>query len=155
MNIDKERHLNKYGTYAFHPYHYCLAVLLERYCGFLNFSNFKGDALAESRGGTEDNRLKRAYRHIYQNGTRYHKENFFQSSLTSREIKLKPKSANVAGLQVADLLVYHARQDMLIERGHVPDTRSTFAKEICEIMNEKYNRQIYDGRIDGYGKIFL
>ncbi|HHH41115.1 MAG TPA: DUF3800 domain-containing protein [Chloroflexi bacterium] len=34
--IDKKSHIERYGSAAYHPYHYCLAALLERYCGFLN-----------------------------------------------------------------------------------------------------------------------
>jgi len=56
--IDKKAHIERYGKAAYHPYHYCLAALLERYCGFLNFYNAQGDVLAESRGGTEDQQLK-------------------------------------------------------------------------------------------------
>lgn len=155
VTIDKERHINKYGCYAFDPYDYCLAMLLERYCGFLNFFNSIGDVLAESRGVREDLHLKKAYRHIHQNGTRHRKDNFFQNVLTSQEIKVKPKAANIVGLQVTDLLVYHARQDMLIDQHIIPEKRSPFAKSICEIINDKYNRQKYDGRIDGYGKKFV
>lgn len=48
--IDKKTHIIRYQEAAFHPYHYCLVVLLERYCGWLHFHNAKGDVLAESRG---------------------------------------------------------------------------------------------------------
>jgi hypothetical protein len=155
VTIDKERHINKYGCYAHDPYDFCLAMLLERYCGFLQFLNSIGDVLSESRGGREDLQLKKAYRHIYQKGTRHRKDNFFQNVLTSGEIKIKPKTANIVGLQVTDLLVYHAKQDMLVERCIIPETRSPFAKSICEIINDKYNRQKYNGRVDGYGKKFI
>jgi hypothetical protein len=156
VTIDKERHINKYGCHAHDPYDFCLAMLLERYCGFLQFLNSIGDVLSESRGGKEDLHLKKAYRHIYQKGTRQRKDNnFFQNVLTSREIKIKPKAANIVGLQVTDLLVYHAKQDMLVERGIIPETRSPFAKSICEIINDKYNRQKYNGQVQGYGKKFI
>lgn len=59
--IDKKAHVERYQEFAFHPYHYCLGAMLERYCGFLHFNNAKGDVLAESRGGSEDKQLKEAY----------------------------------------------------------------------------------------------
>ncbi len=35
--IDKKNHVEEYKEMAFHPYHYCLTAILERYCGLLNF----------------------------------------------------------------------------------------------------------------------
>ncbi|MGQ9666008.1 MAG: hypothetical protein ACUVWB_01725, partial [Anaerolineae bacterium] len=104
MVIDKQAHINRYGNAAHHPYHYCLTVLLERYCGFLNHLHANGDVMGESRGGAEDQQLKAAYQSVYENGTKSHEPTFFQRALTSKELKLKPKSANIAGLQIADLL---------------------------------------------------
>ena len=47
-----------YRTWRYDPYHYCLAVMLERYVLFLERTKGIGDIMAESRGGKEDNRLK-------------------------------------------------------------------------------------------------
>ena len=96
--IDKKSHIDQYQEYAYNPYDYCLTALMERYCGLLKFNKSKGDVLAESRGGAEDRQLKETYRHIYNNGTRYRPKEFFQNVLTSKEIKLKPKEANIPGL---------------------------------------------------------
>jgi len=49
--LDKKKHKEQYTTWRYDPYHYCLAVLLERYVFFLQQNNSKGDVLAESRGG--------------------------------------------------------------------------------------------------------
>ncbi len=153
--IDKKSHVERYGEAAFHPYHYCLASLLERYCGYLNFINAVGDVLAESRGAREDKELKGAFIHIYRRGTLWRDGEFFQQALTSREIKLKPKSANIAGLQLADLLVYSIRQDILLEERRISDPGDVFGKQICRAIEPKYNRHLYDGRVRGYGRIFL
>jgi hypothetical protein len=128
---------------------------LERYCGFLNFYNAQGDVLAESRGGTEDTQLKEAYHTLFRSGTYFHWAESFQRALTSREIKLKPKSANVAGLQVADLLAYPVKQEILLDRRQISDPGDVFSKEICKVIASKYNRQVYEGRVYGYGKVFL
>jgi len=153
--IDKNAHFERYGEAAYHPYHYCLTALLERYCGFLNFYNTQGDVLAESRGGTEDQRLKRAYQRLYTDGSWYRGPKFSQQALTSSEIKLKPKFKNIAGLQLADLLVHPSKQEILIEELRINDPGDNFGKQICQYIQAKYNRQVYEGRIKGYGKVFL
>ncbi|HOC52321.1 MAG TPA: DUF3800 domain-containing protein [Caldisericia bacterium] len=155
--IDKKAHIENYQHFAFHPYHYCLIAILERYCGFLDFHNAKGDVLAEARGGAEDKQLKEAYRNIYNSGTQFRKPKFFHNVLTSKEIKLKPKSANIAGLQLSDLLAHPLKQEILIEQNKISRSKdNVFANKVCEIVNrKKYNREFYDGRIYGYGKVFL
>ena len=153
--IDKKTHIERYGAAAYHPYHYCLAALLERYSGFLNFYNAQGDVLAESRGGTEDLKLKRAYQLLYQHGTGYWRSESFQRALTSSEIKVKPKSANIAGLQLSDLLAHPSKQEILIEEQRIDDSGDNFGKQICQCIQAKYNQQVYQGRIRGYGKVFL
>jgi hypothetical protein len=152
--IDKMAHIERYGDAAYHPYHYCLVVLLERYCGFLNRFNAQGDVLAESRGRKEDQQLKAAYQRLYDSGTLVRDAQFFQRVLTSAEIKLKPKSANIAGLQVADLLAYPCKQEILIAEGRIEDPGEVFSKEVCRCIAPKYNRR-YSDRVRGYGQVFL
>lgn len=153
--IDKKTHIERYGKAAYHPYHYCLAALLERYCGFLNFYNAQGDVLAESRNGAEDLKLKKAYQKLYREGTKQRDSNFFQRALTSSQIKIKPKSANIAGLQLSDLLAHPSKQEILIEEQRINDPGYNFGKQICQCIQAKYNQQVYEGRIWGYGKVFL
>lgn len=155
VTIDKKRHKEKYAEAAFHPYHYCLAVLMERYSGFLNYYNAVGDIMVESRGGTEDRTLKRIYEHLYENGSRYTSSEAFQKAFTSKKLKLKPKEANILGLQIADLLAYDAKQQILIEKDEIPDGRTAFAKAISEILDMKYNQRASQKRVWGYGKVFL
>lgn len=153
--IDKKTHIARYGEAAYHPYHYCLAALLERYCGFLNFYGAQGDVLAESRGGTEDRQLKEAHRAIYGAGTQWRGRDFFRGALTSSDIKLKQKSRNIAGLQLADLLAHPSKQEILIEERMIDDPGDNFGKRVSQCIRQKYNRQAFDGRIRGYGKILL
>jgi hypothetical protein len=76
--------------------------------------------------------------------------------LTSKEIKLKSKQANIAGIQLADLLAYPLKQEILAENARIPDIPDElFGKRVCEIVKKKYNRHFYDGRVYGYGKVFL
>lgn len=119
--IDKKAHQERYGKAAFHPYHYCIATMLERYCGYLNFYNAQGDVMAESRKGREDRLLKEAYHSIYEVGTQWRGTAFFKSVFTSNEIKIKPKDKNIAGLQLADLLAYPCKQEILLENQLIED----------------------------------
>ena len=155
MVIDKKAHVDRYKESALHPYHFCLVALLERYCGVLNYYNVKGDVLAESRGGREDMQLKEAYKNVYESGTNFRKQDFFQKSLTSKEIKIKPKLANIAGLQLADLLAHPCTIEILYEKKHIINWDGEYEKRICKCVNKKYNKHLINGRIDGYGKIFL
>ncbi len=45
--IDKKKHKETYKTWRYDPYHYCLAILLERFIFFLNRHACQGDMLAE------------------------------------------------------------------------------------------------------------
>lgn len=153
--IDKKTHSERYGDFAYHPYHYCLAAILERYCGYLNFHRAVGDVLAESRGGQEDQQLKEAYRRIYRSGTNMRGPEFFQSALTTGEIKLKLKAVDIAGLQLADMLAYPVRQEILIEKWIIPDPGDNFGRKIIRQIQPKFNCHLYTGRIPGYGKIFI
>ena len=151
--INKKIHIEKYGINAYHPYHYCMTVMLERFCGWLNANNFHGDIMAESRGGTEDRLLQEAYKYVFQHGTSFRNAQFFEDVLTSRKIKIKKKEANIAGLQLADLLAHPCKQDILIGRGLVVDKRSKFVMQICSVLNtSKYNRRELNQQIRGYGK---
>ena len=153
--IDKKTHVERYGDFAYHPYHFCLAAILERYCGYLNLHRAIGDVLAESRGGQEDQQLKEVYRRIYKSGTNIRGAEFFQSALTTGEIKLKTKTVDIAGLQLADLLAYPIKQEILIEKNAIPDPGDNFGKRICQAVRSKFNCHSYDGRVAGYGKIFI
>jgi hypothetical protein len=153
--IDKLTHVLRYGTAAFHPYHYCIITMLERYCGFLNFYNCIGDVLAEVRGKNEDFQLKEAYQRVYESGSQFRNPEFFQGALSSKEIKLKSKSANIAGLQIADLLAHPCKNQVLYEQKKIQSLKPVFGAKIYECIESKYNRHVFDGRVYGYGKMFL
>jgi hypothetical protein len=68
--IDKTAHLGKYRVWQKHAYHYCLAVIIERYVQWLRHKG-TGDVMAESRGAREDRALRNAFRRIHEHGTEY------------------------------------------------------------------------------------
>lgn len=154
--IDKKAHRDKYLRWHYHPYHYCLAVLLERFLLFLHYGGHRGDVMVESRGAREDGKLKDSYTRLYERGTDHIAAEVWQERLTSCELKVKPKKANIAGLQLADLLAHPSRREVLLEHQLLLDDRDVFGDQICAILRQsKYLRDRRSGRIEGYGKKLL
>jgi hypothetical protein len=149
--LDKKKHKETYTTWRYDPYHYCLAVLLERFVFFLNRVKTRGDAMAESRGGKEDMRLKAAFLRLWEQGTGYVRPEQFQNALTSKQLKVKQKANNISGLQLADLLAHPSRNEILKEQGLWDREVSPFAQRVIAILQQKYDRQ--GGLV--FGKKFL
>lgn len=153
--IDKKSHHERWGINAAHPYHYCLLAMVQRFVGFLNYNNAKGDVLAESRGAQEDLQLKEEFTHLFETGTPYVSASAFQNCLSSKEIKLRKKEHNVAGLQIADLLAHPCKQDILLNQKRIKKYYGKFGQKLLEIAQTKYNRWELFGKVDGYGRVFI
>lgn len=154
--IDKAALRGKYGDAAAHPYHLGLGFLLQRYAGYLNHINRVGDVVAESRGGAEDSLLKESYSRVYSRGIwGVTNANYFQSALTSGELKLKPKTANIAGLQLSDLLGHPTKMWVLKHYHIVEGDLAPFSRRIMQIVHSKFNRHMYKGTIEGYGYLLF
>ncbi len=150
--LDKKAHKEMYKAWRFDPYHYCLAVLLERFAFFLNREEAQGDAMAESRGGKEDRRLKDSFGRLWEKGTAFVAPEQFQKAFTSKRLKVKSKANNIAGLQLADLLAHPSRHEILLEKGLL-DELAPFATHVVAILQEKYYQDEAKGHI--FGKKFL
>lgn len=149
--IDKKRHRDTYNTWHYHPYHYCLKILLERYIFFLDEGNSIGDVMAESRGGKEDLKLKDSFKRIWDNGTEFLDSSRFQNRLTSKKLKVKPKSNNIAGLQIADIIAHPSKNEILLEQGLQFQPIYVFGQKVIQILQSKY----YQRDSNVYGKKFL
>jgi len=147
--IDKFEHTTKYETWKYDPYHYCMEIIVERYFFFLKEKLDRGDVMIESRGGKEDIRLKKSFRKILDEGTSYIKSELLNEHLSSKELKIKPKIANVSGLQIADLLAYPSRQFAFEKYNIQKKLKVTFNDEIIEVIKGKYYNK--SGNIEGYG----
>jgi hypothetical protein len=99
--------------------------------------------------------VKDSYARIYERGAWIRKGNFFQQALTSRQLKVKPKSANIAGLQLADLLSNPLRKAVLIDNSRMDTPLPPFATRILKAVEKKLNRHLYTGRVKGYGKVLF
>jgi len=153
--IDKKVHRDQYSVWRYHPYHYCLAVLLERFVLFLHYGKHRGDVMVESRGGNEDGKLKDSYRRLYDEGTDNIPAERWQERLSSRELKVRPKSADIAGLQLADLLAHPSRREILLTNKLIEDERDTFGDRICAILKSSKYLRSPKGKIPGYGTKLL
>jgi len=153
--IDKKEHREKYAVWQFQPYHYCMTVMLERYVRWLDRINAMGDVLAESRGKKENKQLSKAYRRIYERGTDHVPDRLFKARLTSTEIKLKSKTENVAGLQLADLIASPSCRELICRQSKQQMT-AEFGQKVVEILyRKKYLGSIYDGHVAGWGTKWL
>jgi len=122
-------------------------VLLERFAFFLGRRNCQGDVMAESRGGKEDRRLKKSFHTLWERDTDYVDPKQFQELLTSRQLKVKTKANNIAGLQLADLIAHPSRNEILDENDLLGRALPPFAQKVIDVLQNKYDQR--SGRIFG------
>ena len=131
-----------------------LLVLVERFVLWLRRNNQVGDVMAESRGGKEDRRLKDSFERVYDSGSQFVNRQEFAARLTSRQLKVKPKSNNIAGLQLADLVAHPSYKATLARRSG-EDLPQNFGGQIAAILErDKYDRDAA-GQIEGWGRKWL
>ncbi|RJP79377.1 MAG: DUF3800 domain-containing protein [Candidatus Zixiibacteriota bacterium] len=152
--IDKYEHMRQYSVWQYDPYHYCLEILIERFCFFLETSEATGDVLAESRGGKEDRRLKASFHRHFSTGTRFINPEKIAQRLTSSQLKVKSKSNNIAGLQFADIIAYPSYRAALARHDNRPLPEDFSGKIITILETSKYYRSSA-GEIQGYGRKWL
>lgn len=151
-HIDKKEHREKYVVWQFQPYHYCMTVMLERYVQALDRVGIVGDVMVESRGKKENKQLAKSYRRIVERGTDHVPATLFQKRLTSKEIKIRPKGNNIAGLQLADLIANPACRYLVCVR-QKEKMQAPFGLAIVKILyTHKYLRCPWgDQRVTGWG----
>jgi hypothetical protein len=148
--IDKLAHLNQYKIWQADPYHYCLEVLVERYVMWLKGKRATGDVMAEARNKNPDKRLKKVFSFFYKNGTSNVTKTEIANHLTSGELKLKPKSANICGLQFADLIAGPSASYVRSLRG-AGVAPSAFGGAVVKILVAQKYRRSRGGTLMGWG----
>lgn len=143
--IDKKKLKDRYQWLKY-PYHYCMEILLERYFSFLRRSRSRGDVMVESRSGKEDIRLKKVYADLYRQGNSFMNNQSFEAYFTSCNLKSKPKTANIVGIQIADLLAQICRKQLMDENNQ-KNRFSAFEERLLKVVNSKYDSA--DGRVFG------
>ena len=139
--IKKDQHLARYGVEALDPYMLSLNVLVERFCFELRPGE-KGIIVAEKRGPTLDHELDLAWLNLKIQGTRYLHAARIEENIS--QLVTKQKNENVAGLQLADLVVSPI--------GRFVMGRSV--KEDFKIIESKFRRD-RQGRYEGAGLVVL
>lgn len=140
--IHKDAHLQRYGLAALDPYMLSLDILVERFCLDLGPNPGSGVIVAEMRGSTLDRGIDLAWLNLKIQGTR-----FMQATDIERRVRglhLRSKSENIAGLQLADLVVSPIGRHVLGKP----------AKPDWSVVERKLRRSS-SGRTDGYGLVVL
>ncbi len=152
--IDKLAHVEQYTVWRYDPYHYCMMVLLERFALWLERVGHQGDVMAESRGGKEDQRLKRSFEHLVETGSEHVSAERLATRLTSRQLKVKPKANNIAGLQLADLIAHPSFRAVLSRRRNEA-LPSNFGGRLGALLERRKYLRSPSGRIEGWGRKWL
>jgi hypothetical protein len=140
--IRKDAHLSRYGVAALDPYMLSLHVLVERFCFDIGNVSGGGAIVAERRDPTLDRELDLAWLNLKIQGTRYVKAKAINDRIVG--LNLRPKSDNIAGLQLADLVVSPIGR-------HVMGRQD---KEDWAIVHEKFRRS-RSGKVEGFGLVVL
>lgn len=158
--IDKKALVDKYTLLrAQDPYALALEYLMQRYQYWMQdysqmYGSIMGDIIAESRGGREDRTTKDTYRLIYEGKGYIGLENA-PKYYSSKDIKLRKKKANIAGLQFVDLISHPARRYILSQNHLAHNLKPTsFEQTVVDVLVQKKFRR-YQGKIDGCGAVFF
>lgn len=102
--VEKDAHARSYKT-PYHPYHWLLELMLERFARFLGSQGATGRIIAESRGKKEDGELRAAFDALIQRGCEYVSAASLKQ-LIHPTLDFELKSANRVGMQVCDMMLY-------------------------------------------------
>jgi hypothetical protein len=129
--IRKQRHKDKYGVYANHPYELALMFALERLLPLLeSVGQTEVTIIAESRGKREDDELRLSFLEVINNGTGYVSYKRFRQ--VNFRLDFRQKGSNLVGTQIADLAAY-------------PIARHTIDKDKDNRAFEIVKRKFYKG----------
>ncbi|MDS4010753.1 MAG: DUF3800 domain-containing protein [Defluviicoccus sp.] len=140
--IRKNDHLARYGVAALDPYLLSLDVLVERFCFDIGRIAGRGVIVAEKRDPTLDRQLELAWLNLKIQGTHYLRATVVEQRIVA--LNLRAKQDNIAGLQLADLVVSPIGRHLLGK----PDN------DDWRIVNSKLRRS-RAGKVEGYGLVVL
>lgn len=127
--IRKDDMIARYGAQTIDPYMLSLNVLVERFCLELGDRADSGLIVAERRRPDLDDELETTWQLLRHQGTRFQPGSVIDRRIV--DLVLKRKRLNVAGLQLADLVVSPIGRHVLGK----PD------REDWEIVEGKFRRQ--------------
>lgn len=139
--IDKHEHLQQYPMATWNPYTYCLEVLLWRIRGFLKIYGTTADIIPEARGEKEDNQLLASYIELRANGSRWGAGDDYRAVYPTDRLLFRRKDQNVAGLQIADLVVAEQKALTVQEAGKpLPRAIGAFGQRLNNAIAMKVNQ---------------
>jgi hypothetical protein len=106
--------------------------------------------MVEWRGIKPNKYLEESYARLYRNGTENVSAADMKKYLSSSQLKIEKKEANVAGLQLADLLASPASRYLICKKAGQRMT-APFGREVMKILIKYKFRRSIRGRLDGYG----
>ena len=136
--IHKREYLERYGSNAIDPYRLGLRVMVESLCSAMGPREGRGAIIVEKRGESLDQDVEETWKILRTRGTRYTEADVIQETIESLE--LRDKKENIAGLQLADLVITPIGRHMLGK----PD------KDDWRIVSEKFRRGP-GGHTENYG----
>ena len=139
--IKKNEHLTRYGFEAIDPYLLSLNILVERFCFEIGDAPQGGLIVAEKRNPTLDHQLELAWLNLRIKGTRFMQSSVIEERITG--LNTRSKQDNIAGLQLADLVVSPIGRFVLGKQMY----------EDWEIIESKFRRR--DGVYQGAGLVVL
>ncbi|MDB5355575.1 MAG: hypothetical protein JWN24_2028 [Phycisphaerales bacterium] len=140
--IRKQEHLARYNVAALDPYMLSLNVLVERFCYEIGDVRDGGLMVAERRNSTLDQQLELAFLNLKIQGTKFMPAKKVGKRVSA--LNMRSKSANIAGLQLADLVASPIGRHVLGRHKH-EDYRIVESKFRCNAR----------GNADGYGLVVL
>lgn len=140
--IRKGEHMARYGVAALDPYLLSLNVLVERFCFEIGNVAGGGVIVAEKRDATLDHELEIAWLNLKVKGTDFVPAKDIEQRIIG--LNLRAKSENIAGLQLADLVVSPIGRHVLGKRD----------KEDYRIIESKFRRN-RKGEYAGFGLVIL
>ncbi len=142
--ILKDQHLDQYGLVAMDPYLLSLRILVERFAFEIGggMGRKGGEIIAEARDEVLNNELRLAWIDIRTTGTEYVSASEVRNRIS--DLHIRDKKQNIAGLQIADLIVSPVGRYVL---GKKP-------RQDWQIIKAKF-RSARGGRYKGYGLVIL
>lgn len=101
--IKKDGHLARYGVSALDPYMFSLEILVERFAHEIGRQKMGGEIVAECRSPELDKELELAWENLRVQGSRFLSATEIRNRISG--VRVRPKRENIAGLQLADLVV--------------------------------------------------
>ena len=126
--IRKKDYFERYGSNAIDPYRLGLRVMVESLCNAVGSGTGRGAIIMEKRGEALDQDVEDTWRILRTRGSRYTEADVIRETIGPLE--LRDKKENIAGLQLADLVLTPIGRHMLGK----PD------KDDWQIVSQKFRR---------------